>query len=103
MSNHNKQARLELLQRWRERGYLTLEEVVNASAHSPVDLDEVDEILGEAGVSLEDGGRSRWERLEEPEDELEEEELEEDEVEEEAELLPTRFFQPAEYTPETPA
>lgn len=98
-----RRAHLELLERVRERGYITIWEAVAISTNSPVDLDEVGEVLTEAGIDLdesEDEG-SNWVRSQERDDE-EEAELDE-EVDREVDRLPTRLFQPSEYSPDTPA
>jgi RNA polymerase primary sigma factor len=98
---------LEVLERARDRGYLTIWEAVAASTHSPVDVDEVGQILTEAGITLEPDEEegSNWVRVAEPaEDDLEEAQDEvADEIEAEADRLPSRFFEPSEYAPETPA
>src|SRR5918999_5255312 len=67
-------AQLELLERSRERGFITLWEVVEANTQSPVDYDDVGEVLAEAGVQLEDDGEENpsWVRLDEPDQEEEE-------------------------------
>ena len=102
-----RRGRLEVLEHARDRGYLTIWEVVAASAHSPVDVDEVGQILTEAGITLEpeEEEGSNWVRVAEPaEDDLEEAQDEvADEIEAEADRLPSRFFEPSEYAPETPA
>jgi len=96
--------RLELLELARERGYITLWEAAEASTNSPVDLDDVGELLSEAGLRIDDtnGERSNWVREPQTEDDEPDDEVV-GEVEEEADRLPTRLFQPAEYSPETPA
>jgi RNA polymerase primary sigma factor len=96
-----KQQRLALLEEARRRGYITLWEVVEASTNSPVDLDEVGEILGEAGIDLDErGGRERgWSREEDSDDDLEDDER----VEQAADELPSRFFEPTEASTETSA
>ena len=96
--------RLELLQSARERGYLTLWEAAAASTNSPVDLDDVGELLSEAGLRLDDsnGETTNWVR----EPQTDDDQPEEDgvgEVEDEVDRLPTRLFEPTEYAPETPA
>src|SRR5438105_11631642 len=79
--------RLELLEQSRARGYITIWEVVAASAHSPVDLDEVGQVLTEAGITLDDSDEedSNWVR--QPESEEEGEEAEE-EIEADVDQLP---------------
>jgi RNA polymerase primary sigma factor len=75
---------------------------VAASTHSPVDMGEVSEILGEAGITVQDSDEenSNWVREPEPDDD----ELDEvEDVAEEADRLPSRFFQPTDYAPDTPA
>ena len=102
-----RRGRLEVLEHARDRGHITIWEVVAASAHSPVDVDEVGQILTEAGITLEpeEEEGSNWVRVAEPaEDDLEEAQDEvADEIEAEADRLPSRFFEPSEYAPETPA
>jgi RNA polymerase primary sigma factor len=92
---------LELLERSRERGYLTLWEAVAASTQSPVDLNEVAEVLDEAGIELEatEDEDPNWVRVEEADEEEDEDEA----VEQDADRIPSRFFQPSDYAPETPA
>ena len=94
--------RLALLERSRQRGYITLWETVAASIHSPLDLDQVNDILTEAGIELEEGdaGASAWIREEEPE---EEEEEVDDSIEQDVDALPRRVFEPTEYSPDSPA
>src|ERR671931_605637 len=91
---------LALLETARARRYITLWEAAAAASHSPVDLDEVGEILTEAGIQLDDSEEqsTNWVREAEPDDE----ELDEA-IEDEADQLPSRFFQPGEYAPDTPA
>jgi len=49
----------------RERGWFTLDEVMQAASGSPVDLGEARELVSEAGVDLiERGGRDAWDDLE---------------------------------------
>jgi RNA polymerase primary sigma factor len=96
-------AQLELLERSRERGFITLWEVVEANTQSPVDYDDVGEVLAEAGVQLEDDGEESpsWVRLDEP-DQEEEEQVDET-IDEDVDRLPSRLFEPSDYAPETPA
>jgi RNA polymerase primary sigma factor len=96
--------RVELLKSARERGYLTLWEAAAASTNSPVDLDDVGELLSEAGLRLDDSnGESRnWVREPVADDDQPTEDAMGD-VEDDVDRLPTRFFEPAEYSPETPA
>ena len=46
------QERVELLDTARERGWITLEEVLRAAAGSPVDLEEAEGLAREAGIDL---------------------------------------------------
>jgi RNA polymerase primary sigma factor len=96
--------RVELLKSARERGYLTLWEAAAASTNSPVDLDDVGELVSEAGLRLDDSnGESRnWVREPLTDDDQPTEDAVDD-VEDDVDRLPTRFFEPAEYSPETPA
>src|SRR5690242_6446684 len=93
--------RIALLERSRRRGYITLWETVAASIHSPLDLDQVDQILTEAGLQLEDDGSaaSAWERVEEPDPQVEEEV---EDAERDVEAPPHRIFEPTEYQPDSP-
>jgi RNA polymerase primary sigma factor len=93
--------RLTLLEESRRRGFITIWEAVEASTNSPVDFDEVGEILGEAGVDLDErGGRDRgWAREADAGDDPELNER----VSEAADELPSRFFRPTEASTETPA
>ncbi|HEY8476828.1 MAG TPA: sigma-70 family RNA polymerase sigma factor [Chloroflexota bacterium] len=68
----------------RARGYLTLEEVFRVASSSPPDLEDVEDVLEEAGVRL----VVDEEELEEPETEWEDvAELEDEELVDEAEVL----------------
>jgi RNA polymerase primary sigma factor len=93
--------RLALLEESRRRGFITIWEAVEASTNSPVDFDEVGEILGEAGVDLDErGGRGRgWAREADAGDDPELNEK----VSDAADELPSRFFEPTEASTETPA
>jgi len=95
---------LELLKSARERGYLTLWEAAEASANSPVDLDDVGELLSEAGLRLDDsnGEATNWVREPRTDDDQPNEDAV-GEVEDDVDRLPTRLFEPTEYSPETPA
>src|SRR5688572_24947623 len=96
--------RLELLKSARERGYLTLWEATAASTNSPVDLDDVGELLSEAGLRLDDsnGETTNWVREPRTGDDQPDEDAVDD-VEDDVDRLPTRIFEPTEYSPETPA
>ncbi|HLH23515.1 MAG TPA: sigma-70 family RNA polymerase sigma factor [Chloroflexota bacterium] len=54
----------DLLEVARERGWITLDEVMRAASGSPVDADEAQELVREAGVELVDRGGDAWEDLE---------------------------------------
>jgi RNA polymerase primary sigma factor len=100
-TDERRRAQLELLERAREQGFITLWDAVRSSAQSPVDYDEVGEVLSEAGVQLEDDGEesSNWVRVDQPEEDEEVDEA----IDEDVDRLPSRFFEPTEYAPETPA
>jgi RNA polymerase primary sigma factor len=100
-----RQRRLDLLERAREHGSLTLWDAVAASTNSPVDLDDVGGLLSEAGFRLDDsdGEASNWVREPLPDEDEDLRDEAEAEIEEDVDTLPTRFFQPSDYLPETPA
>jgi RNA polymerase primary sigma factor len=54
----------DLLAVARERGWITLDEVMRAASDSPVDTDEARELVSEAGIDLVDRGGDAWEDLE---------------------------------------
>jgi RNA polymerase primary sigma factor len=51
------------LQRARERGHISLEEIFGLASGSPVDLDEAQRLAGEAGVALLDTQGDPWEQI----------------------------------------
>src|SRR5439155_920688 len=51
------------LEEARERGWITLDEVMCMASSSPVDLDEAIGLVRDSGVQLVEGGRDPWEEL----------------------------------------
>jgi RNA polymerase primary sigma factor len=54
----------DLLAVARERGWITLDEVMKAASDSPVDVDEAEDLVREAGVDLVERGGDAWADLE---------------------------------------
>src|SRR5918997_2182266 len=50
--------------RARQRGAITLEEIVDLASNSPIDMDEARELSGAANIELTDNGGDPWEHLE---------------------------------------
>jgi RNA polymerase primary sigma factor len=51
------------LEAYRARGWITLDDVMNLAAGSPVDLEEATQLARDAGIDVVDGGRDAWEDL----------------------------------------
>ena len=58
------EARRALLEMARERGWVTLDDIMNLASGSPVDLEEATDLVREAGIDLVRTGGDSWEDLE---------------------------------------
>ena len=51
------------LEAYRARGWITLDDIMNLAAGSPVDLEEATQLTRDAGIDVVDSGRDAWEDL----------------------------------------
>jgi len=51
------------LDAYRARGWITLDDIMNLAAGSPVDLEEATQLTRDAGIDVVGGGRDAWEDL----------------------------------------
>src|SRR5258707_2439985 len=49
-----------VLKAYRARGWITLADIMNLAAGSPVDLEEATQLARDAGIDVVDGGRDAW-------------------------------------------
>ena len=64
MGQEQDRRRRSILDAARERGWITLEEIMTLASHSPIDADEAIDIAREAGIQVDDDGeQSSWEDL----------------------------------------
>jgi RNA polymerase primary sigma factor len=63
MSNDPRAARAQLIDLARERGYVTLDEIMSLASGSPVDLDEAADLSEKAGIKLVERDSNPWDDL----------------------------------------
>jgi RNA polymerase primary sigma factor len=63
MSHDPRAARAQLFHLATERGFITLDEIMNLASGSPVDLDEATDLTQEAGIELVERGGNAWDDL----------------------------------------
>ena len=63
MDQHKHEARRAMLEAARQRGWITLEELLSLASGSPVDLDEATDLARETGIELVRGGDESWDDL----------------------------------------